>query len=68
MELNDRAYGFARIEFQKYVCLLAGSIFLECAADEVFTTLPIKFTIQTIEWSGYEKVRYVYQTNKYFAG
>ena len=46
----------------------ARSMFLECAADGVFTTLPIKFTIQTIEWSGYEKVRYVYQTNKYFAG
>ena len=39
-----------------------------CAADGEFTTLPIKFTIQTIEWSGHEKVCYVYQTNKYFAG
>ena len=46
----------------------AGSMFSECAADGEFTTLPIKFTIQTIEWSGYEKVCYIYQTNKYFAG
>ena len=49
-------------------CGCAGSMFLECAADGEFTTLPIKFTIQTIEWSGYEKVCYIYQTNKYFAG
>ena len=43
-------------------------MFLERAADGEFTILPIKFTIQTIEWSGYEKVCYVYQTNQYFAG
>jgi len=31
MELNDRAYGFAWIEFPKFVCLFAGSKFLECS-------------------------------------
>ena len=33
LELNDRAYGSAWIEFPKFVCLFAGNMFLECAAD-----------------------------------
>ncbi len=44
------------------------SIFLEYAEDEKFATLPVKFIIQTIQWYRYEKVCYIYQTNKYFAG
>ena len=33
----------------------ARSMFLECAADGVFTSLPIKFIIKTIQWYRYEK-------------
>jgi len=43
------------------------SMFLESAADGVFTSLPIKFIIKTIQWYRYEKVCYIYKTNKYFA-
>jgi hypothetical protein len=41
-------------------CGYSRSMFMECAADGVFTSLPIKFIIKTIQWYRYEKVYYIY--------
>jgi len=45
LELDDRAYGFAWIEFPKCVCLFAGSMLLKFTADGVFTIKFVEFII-----------------------